>query len=142
MLVTRKNHPLRRYAVNTDGKKYPQIDLQLCANEPFIMLHHQQKIRHITDLILNKANINPMIVLSTKSFESARRLACEGIGVTLIPLQYLDIFPGVYYPDYYYIDEKYAPYWIMCIAVKKNAYISKAAQLFIDIVIECYKSID
>lgn len=142
VLVTRKDHPLRRHAVNTDGKGYPQIDLQLCANEPFIMLNREQKIRQITDLILNKANINPMIVLSTKSFETARRLACEGIGITLIPLQYLDIFPGIYHPDYYYIDGKYAPYWIMCVAVKKNAYISKAAQLFIDMVTERYGSTD
>ena len=32
------------------------------------------------------------------------------------------------------INEKFSPYWTMCIAVQKNAYISKAAQVFINMV--------
>ena len=136
VLVTKRNHPLGRYAVSREGQKYPEIDLALFANEPFIMLNHEQKIRHVTNSLLQKANINPTVVLTTKSYETARRLACEGIGVTLVPLQYLSIFPGNYNPDYYHIDEKYSPYWTMCVAVQKNAYISKAAQLFINMVSE------
>jgi DNA-binding transcriptional LysR family regulator len=136
LLVTPKDHPLRQYAVNNQDLEYPQIDLALFANEPFIMLNKEQKIRHVSDFILQKANINPIIALTTKSYETARRLACEGIGVTFVPLQYLKIFPGIYHPAYYYIAEAYSPYWMMCVAVQKNAYISKAAQLFIKMVSE------
>ena len=134
VLVTKKDHPLRQFALTQDGREYPQLDLALCENEPFIMLHPEQKIRQITDLILNKANIRPVIALTTKSYETARRLACEGIGITLVPYQYLNIFPGNFYPDYYFIDDKHTPYWTMCVAVQKNAYVSKAAQLFIHMV--------
>ena len=140
VLVTKKDHPLRSYAVQQPEKEFLKTDLLLWANEPFIMLNPEQKIRQITDLILNKANISPNIALTTKSYETARRLACEGIGVTLVPRQYLAIFPGNYYPDYYFIDEEYSPYWTMCIAVQKNAYISKAAQLFIQMVSEKFAS--
>ena len=136
VLVTKKNHPLREHAVPVEGLDYPQIDLTLFADEAFIRLNHEQKIGQVTDQILQKANLHPVTALTTKSYETARRLACEGLGVTLVPRQYLDIFPGNYYPDYYYIDEKYSPYWTMCVAVPKNAYISKAAQLFIRMVSE------
>lgn len=140
ILATKKDHPLRQYAVNVKGLEYPKIDLPLFASEPFVMLHKEQKIRQISDLILQKANINPTISLTTKSFETARRLACQGIGVTFVPHQYLKLFPGDYHPDYYYIDEKYSPYWTMCVAVQKNAYVSKAAQLFIKMVSEKFSS--
>lgn len=134
VLVTKKNHPLAQYAVPGGDKEFPMIDLALFANEPFVMVNKEQKIRQVADLILNKAQIQPNVILSTKSYETARRLACEGIGVTFTPLQYLKIFPGTYFPDYFCVDEKYTPYWTLCIAVQKNAYVSKAAQLFIDIV--------
>lgn len=136
VLVTKKDHPLRHHAVQITGQEYPQIDILRCANEPFIMLNHEQKIRQITNLILSKANINPVVALTTKSYETARRLACEGLGITLVPRQYLNIFPSNYFPEYYSIEEKYSPYWTMCIAVQKNAYVSKAAQLFIHMVSE------
>jgi DNA-binding transcriptional LysR family regulator len=140
LLVTKKDHPLSHYAEISKDLEYPKIDLTLFASEPFIMLNKEQKIRHVSDLILHKANINPIIALTTKSYETARRLACEGIGVTFVPLQYLKIFPGTYHPAYYYIDEKYSPYWTMCVAVQKNAYVSKAAQLFIQMVSEKFGS--
>lgn len=140
LLVTKKDHPLNQYAVKIEHSDYPKIDITLFANEPFILVKREQRIRQVSELILQKANINPTIVLTTKSFEIARRLACQGIGVTFVPLQYSQIFPGTYEPAYYYIDEKYSPYWTMCIAVQKNAYISKAAKLFIRMVSEKFGS--
>lgn len=140
LLVTQKDHPLRQYATKIKGGGYPLIDINLFANEPFIMVHQEQKIRQVTNFVLQKANMNPAIALTTKSYETARRLACEGIGVTLIPHQYLNIFPGQYFPDYYHIDKKYSPYWTMCVSVQKNAYVSKAAQLFIRMVSEKFGS--
>ena len=134
LLVTKKKHPLSKFAKRKKGVKYPEIDIKLFADESFVMLQQGQKIRQVTDHVLQKAEISPKVVLTTKSYETARRLACEGIGVTIVPEQYLSIFPGNYEPDYYYINEKFSPYWTMCIAVQKNAYISKAAQVFINMV--------
>ena len=136
VLVTKKGHPLGRYAQPGNGLAYPQIDLTKFAHEPFILVTKAQKIRQVADLILHKAQINPDVILTTKSYETARRLACQGIGVTFAPLQYLQIFPGSYQPDYYFVDEKYSPYWTLCVAVQKNSYVSKAAKLFIRIVSE------
>lgn len=131
ILVTKPNHILDRYAEEVEGLDYPLIDLALFAREPFIMVTRVQRIRQVSDIILQKANINPIIALTTKNYETARRLACAGIGVTFVPKQYLQLFTNTYEPAYYYIDEKYTPYWTLCVAVQKNAYISKASQLFI-----------
>lgn len=134
LLVTKPDHPLGKYGQKVEGSEYPEIDITLFAKEPFIMVYPGQRIRQVSEIILQKANINPNIVLTTKSYETARRLACQGLGVTFVPEQYSKIFTGSYQPDYYSIDEKYSPYWTFCVAVQKNAYISKASQMFIRMV--------
>lgn len=140
LLATKKGHPISQYAEEVEGLEYPKIDITLFKNEPFIMLKRGQRIRQVSELILQKAGINPIVALTCQSYETARRLACEGIGITFIPRQYLEIFSGFYESDYYYIDNKYSPYWTLCVAVQKNSYISKAAQLFIRMVSEKFSS--
>lgn len=133
ILVTKPDHPLGSHAVEVAGLEYPLIDITLFSNEPFIMVTRVQRIRQVSDIILQKANINPIVALTTKNYETARRLACTGIGVTFVPRQYLQLFTNTYQPAYYYVDEKYTPYWTLCIAVQKNSYISKASKLFMEI---------
>lgn len=135
-----KEHPLcENYSLDENGN-YPYIDLNLIKNEPFIMVNKQQRIRHISDNILNLANITPNIALTVKNYESAKRLATEGMGVTFIPLQYSKISPNGFCPAYFMIDEKYEANWIMCIATMENSFLSKADNLLIDIVREKFKS--
>jgi len=134
LLVTKKNHRLGKYAVKNPKSRYPKIDLSLFSKEPFLMVWRGQRIRQVSDIILNKASINPLVALTTKSYETARRLACQGIGVTFVPEQYSRIFTGNYPADYYSLDDAYSAYWDMSIAVSKNGYVSRAAQVFMDMV--------
>jgi DNA-binding transcriptional LysR family regulator len=138
VLATKKGHPLGQFAVQRVGVAYPHIDLSLFANEPFILVNKEQKIRQVADLVLHKAQISPPVILTTKSFETTRRLACTGIGSTFVPLQYLNIFPGSYPCDYYFVDDSLNAWWTLCVAVQKNAYVSQAAKLFLRIVSEKY----
>lgn len=131
LLVTKKNHSLKKYAQQDSGLEYPKIDLTLFKKEPFILLNEGQKIRQISDLILQQAAFEPDVILVTKSFETARRLSSEGVGVSFIPRQYIDIFSNSYEADYYYLDQKYNPYWSLCVKVQQHAYLSKAERLFI-----------
>lgn len=131
LLVTKKNHSLKKYAQQDSGLEYPKIDLTLFKKEPFILLNEGQKIRQISDLILQQAAFEPNVILVTKSFETARRLSSEGVGVSFIPRQYIDIFSNSYEADYYYLDQKYNPYWSLCVKVQQHAYLSKAERLFI-----------
>lgn len=136
LLVTRPEHPLGAFSVKDHSGEFPRIDLTRFANEPFIMVKRGQRIRQVSELILQRAGINPPITLTTKSYETARRLASQGIGVTFVPLQYLRIFVDTYRTAIYRVDDRYSPYWTLCVALPHKAYVSKAAQVFIRMVCE------
>lgn len=139
LLVTEVDHPLDKYAKPDKNSIYSRIDLKLFASEPFIITEKGMRIREVSDLILQKANINPEIALTTRSFETARRLASQGCGVTFIPKTYIDIFPSICSPNYYTLDERYTPYWKLSIAVQKGAHLSNADSKFIEIIKENFK---
>lgn len=131
------NHPLVQKAIEKPGYPYPVLDLKLLKNEPFLMLRREQRIRQITDAVLNKAGISqPKTALTLKNFETVQRLAAQGLGVTLVPLQYSRIASGEYQPALLSIDDAYGAYWDLCIATLQNGFLSKADQLFIRILKE------
>ncbi|MGI6703323.1 MAG: LysR family transcriptional regulator [Clostridia bacterium] len=137
MLVTKKNHPLHTKSLqNTPGEEH-WIDLKLFAKEPFILVDRGQRIRQVSDYILQNAGIKPNIAITTKSFESARRLACQGLGVTFVPRQYTEIFPNkLYEGTCYSLSEEYGSVWELGVAIAKDAYISNASKLFIRLLSE------
>jgi DNA-binding transcriptional LysR family regulator len=137
LLVTKKGHPLHVHAVKQPSSPHLWIDLKLFENEPFILVDKGQRIRQVSDYILQNAGMKPKIAITTKSFESARRLACQGLGVTFVPQQYTEIFPHQLYQGVYYsLDEKYGSVWELGVAVAKDSYISNASKLFIRLLSE------
>lgn len=131
------NHPLTEKAIEKPGYPYPVLDLKLLKDEPFLMLRREQRIRQITDAVLSRAGISqPKTVLTLKNFETAQRLAAQGLGITLIPLQYSRIASSEYRPALLSIDESYGAYWDLCIATLQNGFLSKADQLFIRVLKE------
>lgn len=133
LLALSPNSPLLKEGKTLPNYEYPFIDLMLFENEPFIMLSSEQRIRQVVDSILLKAGITPNIALTLKNFETAKRLAAEGIGVTFIPKQYTKISSSSHDPLYFYISKDYDAAWTMCIATNKSNFLSKADKLFLDI---------
>ncbi|MBT9776243.1 LysR family transcriptional regulator [Clostridium sp. MCC353] len=133
------DHPLVKRAKKEPGYPYPVLDIKLLKNETFLMLHKQQRIRQVTDSVLAKAGIHqPKIGLTLRNYETAQLLAAQGLGITLVPLQYSQIAPSDYLPTILSIDEKYDASWDMSIATLKNSFLSKADQLFIQLVKEAF----
>ena len=122
---------LDRYACPDPESPYPVLDLARVKDWPFILVSPGRRVRQISDHILWQAGITPQIALTTVSYETAHRLACRGLGLTFIPLQYKEIFQGPYPGEYYSIDPACSPYWDLCVAVPRDSYISNAAQVFI-----------
>lgn len=132
VIAIHPHHSLIRKAVEKPGCPYPVLDIKLLAEEPFLMLHKEQRIRQITDAVLLKAGISrPSIALTLRNYETALLLAARGLGATLIPLQYFQIASYEYCPALLWIEEKYDAWWDMCIATLHNGFLSKADQLFI-----------
>ncbi|MFY9262170.1 MAG: LysR family transcriptional regulator [Arcanobacterium sp.] len=139
VIVTKKDHPLSKFKIDNPDHKFPKIDINKFKDENFIMIEKSKGIRQVTDLILYNNGINPNIILTTKNYETARRLASTGYGVTLIPLQYISIFEGQYDADYYFIDKCDYSYWNTCIATNPNMYQSKIAKVFIELIVQYFK---
>lgn len=90
LLVTQKDNPLGKYSKFLPDSAFRRIDLTIFADEPFVLVQPGQKIGQIAKQILDMAQINPKIVLSTENYLTARRLASVGIGSTILPQSYLE----------------------------------------------------
>ncbi|MDP3387865.1 MAG: LysR family transcriptional regulator [Eubacteriales bacterium] len=139
LIVTKKNHPLSSYKIIDEKLPYPILDINLFKDEKFILVEKDKRIRQVSDLIFSISAFSPNISLVVKSFETARRLASTGFGVTIVPKNYIKIFEGLYDADYYYIKENKYDYWETCIAVNQNMYLSKAAKAFMDLIYTYFK---
>ena len=131
LLAAPPDSGLAPFARQDPDAPYPVLDLCHVKDHPFILVNQGRRIRQISDHILWQAGITPEVVLTTVSYETAHRLACRGLGLTFIPLQYKEIFQGPYPGEYYSIDPACSPYWDLCVAVARDSYISNAAQVFI-----------
>ena len=130
------NHPLASQAEELEGYIHPVLDPRLLRNEPFIMLHKGQRIRHITDSILKKARIEPKIALTLKNYETAQALVSQGLGVTFLPEDYTRIILGDNPPDFFSIHKKYDASWDMCITSRKDSELSRADEFFLKVLKE------
>ncbi|MCI8660002.1 MAG: LysR family transcriptional regulator [Lachnospiraceae bacterium] len=141
VIAIHPEHELVKKAVQKPGYPYPVLDLKLLLDEPFLMLHKEQRIRQITDSVLSRAGLaNPRIALTLRNYETALLLAARGLGVTLIPLQYFKMASYEFCPTLLSIDEKYDACWDMCIATLQNSFLSKADQLIIRLIKEKFGS--
>ncbi len=132
VLVMPPDHPLIEKAQKTDGYPYPVLDIRLLNNQTMIMLDRQQRIRQVTDSILKRAQVSQIrTALTLKNFITAQLLASQGLGITMVPLQYSQLTIRQCEPILLSIDHRYEAYWDMCIATLKDNFLSKADQLFI-----------
>ncbi len=110
---------------------YPLIDPELLKTQDFIMVSPGRRIRQVADIILSKAEIEPKIILTTQSFETAKRLASVGMGVTLLPEAYLAIFPGEYDTKLFRLPAQWEGQWALSVVMQKDGYVSGASKEFI-----------
>lgn len=142
LFVIHKDHPINmNLKANSSKSKY--IDLSLFANENFISVPPQQRIRQVTNNILNKVNIDPPFIFTAKNFETAKRLINKNLGVGIFPKQYLHSFSGKMDLDYYHIDPALNAKWTLVVTYTKDSLRSRVENAFISIlkeeVIKIYK---
>lgn len=112
-----------------NGEKYPYIDIKTLANEPFILLHTQQRVRQLADSIFAAYGIKPPTLLETHSLETAMRLSAAGMGFCFLPESYISDSGLVKMPKFYSFGKPEFS-WTMVIAYRQNTYRTKAAVAF------------
>lgn len=112
-------------------RELSRLDLKLLAEEPFLMVAANQKLRLVTDAILEKAGLKPSIRYTTKSMETAKRLAAAGMGATFLPYSYLNLFSGTEHLACYPLEAELQAYWRLVIAYPSGYPLSNCAYEFI-----------
>lgn len=142
LFVVNKKHPVNA-KIKLQNNKERYIDLTLFADEKFISVPPQQRIRQVTNNILHKVNIDPQFIYTAKNFETAKRLINKNLGVGIFPKQYLQSFSGKMELDYYQMDPVLNAKWTLVVAYPKNTLRSRLEKAFISVlkeeVIKIYK---
>lgn len=106
-------------------------DLKVLSDAPFLMVASRQKLRQVTDSILEQIGITPDIRYTTKSMETAKRLTASGMGITFLPYSYLNLFSGTERLACYPVDKELDASWKLVIAYPENHAPSRCAKEFI-----------
>ena len=113
-----------------DGKSY--VDLRDLEGEKFILLDINKGIRKVQDRTIKSYGINPEVVFTTKNFETAKRLAANGMGITIIPKDYLNIFSQDKNYDSFNLSGTEENIWYTAILTIPDIYKSQATKVFIE----------
>lgn len=120
-----------------DGKSY--VDLRDLEGEKFILLDINKGIRKVQDRTIKSYGISPDVVFTTKNFETAKRLAANGMGITIIPKDYLNIFSQDKNYDSFNLSGTEENIWYTAILTIPDIYKSQATKVFIDEVKKFFK---
>lgn len=134
MLIIPKDNPVCSHSYDKGlGEHYQYFDLKNAADEPFIIGNRGQRIRSIIELIFKQASISPQISLYSKNIETIKNIAASGLGLALIPEQYLKNEDKLLSANFYYLDKSQDYSWVITVAYADSSYLSPAAEQFIEI---------
>jgi len=117
VIVASPEMGLSRFAEAAPSGDLPMIDLRHVFNLPFISLDRSKRIRRVVNDVFTRYGSQPSVVLTTKSFETARDLCARGYGITMLPLDYLRFSADNLSLEYYAVSPEYLPYWDLCLAL-------------------------
>lgn len=138
LLVTPKSYLMNSDKIKVkDGKSY--VDLRDLEGEKFILLDINKGIRKVQDRTIKSYGISPDVVFTTKNFETAKRLAANGMGITIIPKDYLNIFSQDKNYDSFNLSGTEENIWYTAILTIPDIYKSQATKVFIDEVKRFFK---
>lgn len=112
----------------------PILDIRKLKDEPFVFEKKGQRLRQIADNILRKAEIyHPKIIIESTTISTIFECISAGLGVALMPKQYLTLARSKKHPIVCAIPPEYNAFWHICVATASNAHLSSADNLFIAI---------
>lgn len=127
-LVIPSVHPAAQMAA-PEGAPPSVIDLSLLKHEPFVLMYKESTIRSITDDIFSKSGFVPNVLFETSSNNTVIAMIQARLCCGVVPYHYIKHMPdGVCcfaLPDH--------PSWDVVASHRKNAYLSKAAKIFIEL---------
>ncbi len=128
LLVIPSGHPLSQYAAPI-GEPYAVIDLKELRYEPFVIMQKFSTLRHLIDDIFKESGFKPHVMFETQSNATIISLIRSCLCCGLLPRHYVkDNPPGIAcfaLPSH--------PHWQVTACYKKDSYLTKASQYFIEL---------
>lgn len=109
--------------------RFPEFDLKLLCNEPFVLTDRTSTIRELTDQIFIESGFTPNVLFETTNNHTIISMIKAGICCGIIPMYYVDHSESSI--EYFSLPSH--PIWDIVVAYRKGHYISKAANEFIDL---------
>lgn len=134
------NAKLEEYAVPVDAiingdlnnSKYKELDISMLKDENFLLLNGDQPIRFIVDDIFEKAGFEPKEIMQIPQTTTGLAMTIAGLGVSFVAESTIKYSNLEQHPIYYKVGTKENTSRKMCVAYKKNKYISRAGREFIE----------
>lgn len=114
-------------------------DVKKLQDIPFVMVAKRQKLRQVTDEILETGEILPQICCTTRNMETAKRLVAAGMGVTILPQSYLTLYSGTENLEWYPLDKSLNASWKLVVACLRGEKLSGCARKFYDFAMESFE---
>lgn len=130
ILAVPKAHPLAHLGGKL-GVKLPQVSLECFKDDSFAIIQKGSTLREIYDNLIAEEDINPHILLETRSCHNLYNMVDEGICCSVFPITYALDSSNV---SYFSIKQK--PVWEVYASYKKGSYLSSVAKEFIKIATE------
>ncbi|WP_031549989.1 LysR family transcriptional regulator [Oribacterium sp. FC2011] len=128
------DYPLSKEYLQSE-EKYPTVPLTALQYEPFVMMYKESTIRKMVDQIFRDAGFTPTVLFETSSNMTILSMIKAHLACGLLPYHYVKQKPeGVRF-----LRLPFRPTWKVCVTYHKNAYLSKAAKDFIDLVTEYWQ---
>ena len=125
-LAVPPTHRLASHRTKQNG----HIRITEVKDEPFIVLKKGQGFRQIALDLCRQAGFEPHIVFESSNIETVQSLVAAGMGIAFVP-QMVTRHSGPSSPVYLSLAEP-RPTRTLVIAYRKNRYLSKAAEAFIE----------
>jgi len=133
LLAVPEAHPL---AARTEP-----IPVRELTHEAFVVLKKGQGFRQIAQDICAEAGFAPRIVFESSNIETVQSLVAAGMGVAFIPSMVAESKKGRYVPVYKSLTDP-EPSRTLVIAERRGRYFTKAAEAFIDTLMEVTKRLE
>lgn len=120
--------------IDEKGRNAPTVDFKCCSALPFVTVGKTQEMRAILDKLCAAAGFSPTIAAEIDGgIVTARALMLEGIGATILPLQFAERECSGKAVRLFGLKEKISTRQ-PAVVTKKGQYISEHARLAIDII--------
>lgn len=132
------NNKLRKFALSENDiitgnlrfSEIPVIDIKTVADEPFILLSHDDGLAGTVERICENSEFNPLTYTTVKHMETVFSFINSGIGLGFVPDSFIKYGNSRKHPVYYALDESVSCNDIVLVS-RKNKYFTKASVEYI-----------